>query len=88
MKELQERRFREQIEEILGTDCKVKPVVDESGTLHSAKVNTSQTLNAEKINGLLSVADAWCCEAELDRSGEGIRIQFTVNSAALPALQN
>ena len=88
MKELQERRFREQIEEILGTDCTINMNVDDTGTLHSAKVHTTQILDAEKLNGLLSVADAWCCDLEMYRSSAGITTNLKVNAAALPALQN
>ena len=86
MKELQENRFKEQIQEILGSDCKVKTNVDEAGTLHEAKVNTDQTLDMQKLNAIWGTADAWACELEFARSGSGIRIQFKMNVAALAAL--
>jgi len=83
MKELQTRRFNEQIQEILGSECKVKPIIDETGILHSAKVNTEETLDSTKLNALMGTADAWNCEIELDRSGAGIRIQFENNVNAV-----
>lgn len=85
LKETQIRRFNEQIKEILGEECKIKPIVDDTGTLHSAKVNTEETLDTGKINALMGTADAWNCEIELDRSGAGIRIQFENNVNAIMA---
>ena len=85
MKELQTRRFTEQIQEILGDECRVKPVIDESGILHSAKIHTKVTLDSTKLNALMGTADAWNCEPYLDRSSDCIRIQFENNVNAVMA---
>ena len=86
MKELQERRFKEQIEEILGKDCTIQSNIDQEGTLHSAKVNTTQTLDIPKLNAIYGTADAWCCEFEIAPEAPGLRIKFEINTAAVAAL--
>ena len=88
MKELQTRRFKEQIEEILGTDCTMTHNIDDTGTLHKAKIHTTQVLDAEKLNGLMSVADAWCCDLEMYRSSNGITTNLKMNTALMAAIQN
>lgn len=85
IKEVQVRRFNEQIVEILGEECNIKPIIDETGIMHSAKVNTQQPLGTSELNALMGTADAWQCDIELARSGAGIRIQFENNVNAVVA---
>ena len=76
MKELQTRRFTEQIEDILKSDFSQKLIFNKE-IVTSAKVNTKSKLTTPKINALMAMSESWDFDkVEISRSGAGLKIEF------------
>lgn len=78
MKQLQEQRFKEQIQDIMGTDNKVDLQITEDGILEQAKINTTKELDSKSITMLTAMAASWACDLYIKRSGAGIRVKFNL----------
>lgn len=78
MKELQQRRFKEQVEEILGPEfITVTSFNEKINMIDHAQVNTPQKVKSMHLNALMAMANSWYFQdIEIDRSGAGIRIKF------------
>lgn len=87
LKELQERRFHEVIQEVLGDQCTIKTSVDENGILEEAKIQTKKELDDGDLNRLIFYAGSWACRLHVKRSGSGIRIKFTIAPDKLSLVQ-
>jgi len=80
LKETQNRRFKEQINEFLNPEfTKVKTQFDENSLLTKAKINHSLSLNKLQLNSLIFTADSWNQDIKLKRSGAGVLIEFNLN---------
>ncbi|MEQ3500623.1 hypothetical protein ABMY20_12770 [Tenacibaculum sp. SSH1-16] len=76
MKELQTRRFSEQIAEILKSKFSLK-LVFEGDLLVNSRVNTESNLDVFKIKALMAMAERWSFKnLDISRSGAGLKIQF------------
>lgn len=77
LKESQQKRFTEQIEEIIPNgNYNLKSEFNDDPILTSAKLNTDEKLNHTQLNQLLYTGDAWNSEIEISRSGAGLKITF------------
>lgn len=76
MKELQERRFTEQLNEFLPEPFTLKMDIGVDGVLKTAKLNTKEVLNTMQLGMLLHVATTWHLTINLKRSGAGVSILF------------
>jgi|AntAceMinimDraft_5_1070358.scaffolds.fasta_scaffold329261_1 hypothetical protein len=73
----QNRRFREQIAEILrGESLKVKVDFDDKIILKSAKINYSEAINKRQFNALFYLSENWDSDFDIKRSGAGLVINF------------
>ncbi len=76
LQELQKRRFTEKMEDVFSEDFNLKTEFDDEGTLVSAKINTSETLDKVQLDMLSFEADSWKLNLQINRSGAGLKIQF------------
>lgn len=76
MVNLQTRRFTEQINEAIGTNCSIK-ITFQDHIIVRAKVNTPDKLRANQINFLMHICESWSLDdVEMSRSGAGLKIEF------------
>lgn len=75
MEELQNRRFNEQISKILQNHSTKLKIT--KGIVINAKINTTDKLMNEQLNGLMYLKLSWGFEEiEIARSGAGIVIKY------------
>lgn len=80
LKQTQERRFKEQLAQILKVEEKsIKTDFDNRPILLSAKVKYEGTLIKPHLNALLFLSDSWNSDLEIKRSGAGLVINFKTN---------
>lgn len=76
MKEQEQNRFNEQVEEILGDDFKSTLVFDDEKVIE-AKINTDRPLLGWEVMAINVMANAWFFkDVEISRSSAGLRIEF------------
>lgn len=77
MKELQTRRFKEQIQEIIPGNFS-QNLKFNNDVVTEAKVNITTKLSFVQIKCLMAMAQSWYFNnIEISRSGAGLKIEFT-----------
>ncbi len=80
LKQTQNRRFREQVGEILQKgNLKIKCEFDDKAILQSAKINYDEAIDKPQLNAIFYLSDSWNSDFEIKRSGAGLVINFKTN---------